>query len=274
MVSRMYRIAWECCFSLWSFLGLTDWRLWLTHVRFFLSLSLILLALYVYRTLLSWVSEFHFWWNVVPAEKSIVRRERSSGTYNVSAYISGKMLAELPLDLFFPILFSCIAYYMIGLNVRFLLLLVSLSSLDTVWLLSWFVQLPCAVLSLSLLLLTSIPTCVLRSYLWFYVLLTLCFSPLSSLSAPINSPGLSTFSFSTLSSFWPRWRQQVSVYWLALSRPQPPLPLSLHLCCWCYWCCLAGFTLTARIFPYVSFPFVCVSCVRTFVSACFYFRCS
>lgn len=55
---------------------------------------------------------------VVPAEKLILIRERAAGSYRVSAYVLGKMLAELPLDLFFPILFAAIAYYMINLNVR------------------------------------------------------------------------------------------------------------------------------------------------------------
>ena len=52
--------------------------------------------------------------NVFPEERVIVLRERAAGMYNTSAYFLSKSLAELPIQLLFPFLFSLIVYWMIG----------------------------------------------------------------------------------------------------------------------------------------------------------------
>eukprot|EP01137_Pigoraptor_chileana_P033008 Opistho-2@23287 len=65
------------------------------------------------------------------SEKAIFMRERSAGTYRVSAYYIAKNLSELPVQIFLPIVFGSIIYWMIGLNTEpgrfftFLLLLVT-----------------------------------------------------------------------------------------------------------------------------------------------------
>ena len=53
----------------------------------------------------------------VPSERLIVLRERASGAYYVSAYYVAKMLAEVAVQLAFPLLFSCIVYFLVGLQV-------------------------------------------------------------------------------------------------------------------------------------------------------------
>jgi ABC-type multidrug transport system permease subunit len=45
----------------------------------------------------------------------VLTKERSTGTYRLSAYFVGKVLAETPLELVMPILFSVITYWMVGL---------------------------------------------------------------------------------------------------------------------------------------------------------------
>jgi hypothetical protein len=51
----------------------------------------------------------------VPPERAVLTKERSTGTYRLSAYFVGKVLAETPLELVMPILFSIITYWMVGL---------------------------------------------------------------------------------------------------------------------------------------------------------------
>jgi len=51
-----------------------------------------------------------------PADIAVFMRERGAKTYHVSSYYLGKALAELPSQILFPIMFSLIAYWMVGLN--------------------------------------------------------------------------------------------------------------------------------------------------------------
>ncbi|KAK4531075.1 hypothetical protein CCYA_CCYA06G1932 [Cyanidiococcus yangmingshanensis] len=51
-----------------------------------------------------------------PLERGIVLRERTSRFYRVSAYFLAKSVAELPRLVFLAILFSCITYWMVGLQ--------------------------------------------------------------------------------------------------------------------------------------------------------------
>jgi len=51
-----------------------------------------------------------------PLERALLVREYSNGMYSVQAYYLGKLISALPFDIFFPLLFSCIAYWLVGLN--------------------------------------------------------------------------------------------------------------------------------------------------------------
>lgn len=52
--------------------------------------------------------------NAFPSERAVVVRERAAGTYRVSAYFLGKVGADLLVQLGYPVLFSCIVYFLIG----------------------------------------------------------------------------------------------------------------------------------------------------------------
>ena len=52
-------------------------------------------------------------------ELPIFLREHQSRMYRTGAYFTGKTVAEIPFFVFSPILFTAIAYYMVGLNNSF-----------------------------------------------------------------------------------------------------------------------------------------------------------
>lgn len=52
--------------------------------------------------------------NLFLQERELFHRERESGTYRTSSYFFSKTIVEAPLQLFFPILFGVISYWMIG----------------------------------------------------------------------------------------------------------------------------------------------------------------
>ena len=54
--------------------------------------------------------------NSFPAERMLVLRERAAGTYYVSAYFLAKSTAELLFQLFFPVVFSCVMYFLVNLH--------------------------------------------------------------------------------------------------------------------------------------------------------------
>jgi ATP-binding cassette subfamily G (WHITE) protein 2 len=54
--------------------------------------------------------------NVFPAERLIIARERMAGMYPVSAYFVAKNLAEVVLQVWYPLVFSLIVYWMVGLQ--------------------------------------------------------------------------------------------------------------------------------------------------------------
>ncbi|PRP87833.1 hypothetical protein PROFUN_04307 [Planoprotostelium fungivorum] len=54
--------------------------------------------------------------NSFPSERSITLRERAAGTYYVSAYFLAKSMVELIPLILFPTIFSCIVYWMVGLQ--------------------------------------------------------------------------------------------------------------------------------------------------------------
>jgi ABC-type multidrug transport system permease subunit len=52
----------------------------------------------------------------VPSEEVIIRKERSAGSYRLSAYYFGKCLSEVPLVVCYPIVFLVVFYWLCGLN--------------------------------------------------------------------------------------------------------------------------------------------------------------
>lgn len=56
--------------------------------------------------------------NVFPAEKSVFLRERGSKMYHVSSYYIGRTMAEVPLYMIAPTLFSVITYFMVGFQMK------------------------------------------------------------------------------------------------------------------------------------------------------------
>lgn len=51
-----------------------------------------------------------------PAERAIIIKERASGSYRLSAYFLSKVVAEAPVELAYPVVFLCIAYWMVGFH--------------------------------------------------------------------------------------------------------------------------------------------------------------
>ncbi|CAF1572310.1 unnamed protein product, partial [Adineta steineri] len=58
-----------------------------------------------------------------PFERSVIDKERASGSFRLSAYFIGKSLAEAPLKLVLPTLFLIIAYWMARINNNFAIFL-------------------------------------------------------------------------------------------------------------------------------------------------------
>lgn len=54
--------------------------------------------------------------NVFPSEGVLVNRERARGSYSVLQYFVSKLVAEMPVSAFFPLLFSATVYPMAGLS--------------------------------------------------------------------------------------------------------------------------------------------------------------
>eukprot|EP00742_Colponemidia_sp_Colp-10_P009736 GILJ01010646.1.p1 GENE.GILJ01010646.1~~GILJ01010646.1.p1 ORF type:complete len:601 (+),score=87.48 GILJ01010646.1:39-1805(+) len=54
--------------------------------------------------------------NSFPSERILTLRERAAGTYFASAYFLAKIVSETPLQLVPPVVFSCIVYFMVGLQ--------------------------------------------------------------------------------------------------------------------------------------------------------------
>jgi ATP-binding cassette subfamily G (WHITE) protein 2 len=54
--------------------------------------------------------------NVFPAERIVIMRERLAGMYPASAYFLAKIATEIIFQFAYPLIFSCIVYWMIGLK--------------------------------------------------------------------------------------------------------------------------------------------------------------
>ena len=66
--------------------------------------------------LVSNFKSFIFRFPLVPAEEVIIRKERASGNYRLSAYYLGKCVSEAPLVVCYPLGFLLIFYWLCGLN--------------------------------------------------------------------------------------------------------------------------------------------------------------
>lgn len=51
-----------------------------------------------------------------PQERAMLKKERSVDMYRLSAYFMARTTSDLPLDLFLPIIFLLIVYFMAGLR--------------------------------------------------------------------------------------------------------------------------------------------------------------
>lgn len=54
--------------------------------------------------------------NSFPPERAVMQRERSEGSYRLTAYFLGKILSEIPFILIYPIIFIAICYFMVQLR--------------------------------------------------------------------------------------------------------------------------------------------------------------
>lgn len=54
--------------------------------------------------------------NTFPKEKTIVNRERAGRAYDTISYFFAKVFVEIPLNVLPSLIYSCILYYMVGLN--------------------------------------------------------------------------------------------------------------------------------------------------------------
>ena len=54
--------------------------------------------------------------NSFPQERMLVLRERAAGMYYISAYYLAKTAAEILLNTVYPIIFSCVLYFLVGLH--------------------------------------------------------------------------------------------------------------------------------------------------------------
>ena len=73
--------------------------------------------------------------NAFPKEKVIVNRERSNNAYDTFTYFTAKYLVEMPLNTLPCVWFTCILYYIVGLNPHtfgYCLLILMLESLTAV----------------------------------------------------------------------------------------------------------------------------------------------
>jgi hypothetical protein len=75
-----------------------------------------IMLLWVFDTLMASLLSF-------PLERSVIEKERASGSFRLSAYFVAKSLAEAPLKLVLPTLFLIIAYWMARINNNFAIFL-------------------------------------------------------------------------------------------------------------------------------------------------------
>jgi hypothetical protein len=69
--------------------------------------------------------ELEFLAQVFCAEMPVFLREHHNGMYRVDVYFLCKTLAEMPVFAALPVIFTCVAYYLVGLNPNVLRFLVA-----------------------------------------------------------------------------------------------------------------------------------------------------
>jgi len=57
---------------------------------------------------------------IFPGERAVFFREKSSGMYGATIYFISKTVSEIPINVFIPVLSSCIAFWLVGWNSEFL----------------------------------------------------------------------------------------------------------------------------------------------------------
>lgn len=72
-------------------------------------------ALFIFLTNMTFQNVFAVI-NVFCAEMPVFLREHHNGMYRVDVYFLCKTLAEVPVFAALPVIFTCVAYYMVGLN--------------------------------------------------------------------------------------------------------------------------------------------------------------
>ncbi len=99
-------------------LGLTSGLLWFqmeyTESRVFDRSS------YFFFTMTFWVFDAMFQsFLTFPTERNVVLKERSSGSYQLSAYFMGKTTSEMPARLVLPMLYMIISFWMASISTKF-----------------------------------------------------------------------------------------------------------------------------------------------------------
>lgn len=54
-----------------------------------------------------------------PSEREVILKERSSGSYHLSAYFMAKTTSEMPTRLCLPFIYMCVSFWMAGVSTRF-----------------------------------------------------------------------------------------------------------------------------------------------------------
>jgi len=75
---------------------------------------------YIFFAAVFWL--LHPWFQALysfPPERAVLNKERSSGSYRLSAYFLGKTVSDIPVELLLPFLYITITYWMVGLNYTF-----------------------------------------------------------------------------------------------------------------------------------------------------------
>mmetsp|Transcript_59354 Transcript_59354/g.126201 ORF Transcript_59354/g.126201 Transcript_59354/m.126201 type:complete len:760 (+) Transcript_59354:109-2388(+) len=81
---------------------------------------------YYFFTMTFWVFDAMFTaYMAFPLERAIIFKERSSGSYHLSAYFMAKTTSEAPARLALPAIYMVISYWMSGVNNNFLIFLAS-----------------------------------------------------------------------------------------------------------------------------------------------------
>jgi len=78
------------------------------------------LSSYFFFTMTFWVFDAMFQsFLCFPAERAVVLKERSSGSYRLSAYFMGKTTSEMPARLVLPMIYMTVSFWMAGVSKQF-----------------------------------------------------------------------------------------------------------------------------------------------------------